>query len=47
MSEDFPFGKFFKDADLAKSNKTDNLSNHLPRKKEETPKPEDSSDLLG
>ena len=47
MNEDFPFGKFFKDADLAKSNKTDNLSNHLPRKKEETPKPEDSSDLLG
>lgn len=35
MSEDFPFGKFFKDADLAKSNENKNLKNILPRKQEE------------
>ena len=47
MSEDFPFGKFFKDADLNKSNKIDALHNHLPRKKEDTHGPEETSDLLG
>ena len=46
MNEDFPFGKFFKDEGLAKANKSDNLSNHLPRKKESAPILEDSSDLL-
>jgi len=46
MNEDFPFAKFFKDADLAKSNNIDNLSNHLHRKPDKISGLEDNSDLL-
>lgn len=46
MNEDFPFGKFFKDADLAKSNKNNDLSNVLRAEKEAPVVPEESSDLL-
>ncbi|RLA63130.1 MAG: chromosomal replication initiator protein DnaA [Epsilonproteobacteria bacterium] len=46
MNEDFPFGKFFKDTDSLKSSKINNLSDHLPKKKEIKSQPEESSDLL-